>query len=271
MRHRDTVVGVDGSMHCLHAVQWAARDAALHDSDLVLVNAGKPSPLDASDPASILSRAAHVARSSLGPGQHVNVRTHHARGSPAAALLLLVPYPRILVVGSSGGRDPRRRVANVVAAHARYPVAVVPTPASRPTSAVRRAVVLEVDDSSSACGAVVFAFDEAERRRLPLTAVTAPAVESVVDEGCRIDEERCRIHLDARLQRRLSAIEDRCPDVVVHRVIGESLSASFVLDLAREAEFVVVGRGDDGSGRLDPAQRSLLREAPCPTVVVPER
>ena len=94
---------------------------------------------------------------------------------------------------------------------------------------------------------------------------------SVLSEARQIEIACELIQLDARLQRRLSAIEDRCPDVVVHRVLGESLSASFVLDLAREAEFVVVGRGDDGSGRLDPAQRSLLREAPCPTVVVPER
>jgi nucleotide-binding universal stress UspA family protein len=113
-------------------------------------------------------------------------------------------------------------------------------------------VVVGDDGTEGARGALRFAADRAAARGVPLVIVRAGP--------------------DARL------LPEEAPGVgpgrppAVHVVLAEDRADRVLADLAREAELVVLGIGQDGPAHRSRRTRTdLVRRVTCPVVVVPPR
>ena len=98
---QQTVIGIDGSAASLDAVRWAAIDASLHHSDVLLISSiGTPIDLGSTmilptnyyddlyvDAARSLAEARVVAETSAGPDSGVSVQTEATEQAPVVALM----------------------------------------------------------------------------------------------------------------------------------------------------------------------------------------
>lgn len=160
--------GVDGSAGALAAVRWAAADAALRGKPLRILHA------DERDAApELLERA---RRTALDESPSLTVDAEVVPGDPAAALTTAAARANgILVVGRRGRGAAADlllgSVSRAAAGRAACPVVVVS--ASRPTPDGR--VVVGMDGSDEAFGALAFAYEEAGLRGARLIIVQAVA------------------------------------------------------------------------------------------------
>lgn len=160
-----------------------------------------------------------------------------------------------------------------VAARAACPVAIVPD-GNRPDRAA--GVVVGVDAEGRSAGAVAFAFDEARRRGVPLTAFHAwmPFADTTygylpLSEGDLRDLEAGAA---AILERALAADRRRRPEVEVHTRSLTSTALEALAAASRGAAVVVVARHGESQHRswaLGATTRGLLTEAHCPVIVAP--
>lgn len=136
-------------------------------------------------------------------------------------------------------------------------------------------IVVGVDGSDQSTCALLWAAQEAERRRAPLYVVTAYTVPvfaaSSMDAGyATVDDDVIRESAQAVLNESLTHLEGI--SVEVHPRIETGDAAGVLLDLSEEAELMVVGsRGRGGFvGRLLGSVSSALpAHAKCPTAVIP--
>ena len=268
------VVGYDGSSGADQAVHWAVREAASRGTTLTVCLAWTPDHLQLPT-RSALSKAARqhgqeilaqvlpYAESVLGPGR---VRPDLAAGSPAHVLCERSRTADIVVVGSHGHSElPGLLLGSVswqVAGHATGRVVVV-RGATRSANQPRGTVVLGADGSAAGQAAVVFAFEEAALRDVPLVAVCALA-----DAPGRLGDFR-RIQEDYEHMVATEAKEH--PEVsVTHQVLPGPPRAA-LLAAAADAQLVVVGaRGRDGLDQmtLGSVAEAVLQHATCPVGVV---
>jgi nucleotide-binding universal stress UspA family protein len=151
-------------------------------------------------------------------------------------------------------------VAHQVATYAACPVLVVPGPvepveARRPGQVLTSGlgVVLGVDAGQRAEAAVGYAFDEAARRKLPLTAVRArtlidddPAARTITPDQFPAAEDRF-------LNEALAGWCEQYPDVTVSRQNHGWHAAGILVEASRIADLVVVGaRKINGRSGLSP-------------------
>lgn len=142
------VVGLDSSQFSEHALEWALKEAAVHDSPLtvitvhpVAISTWTRSPIIYPQDAPAEEQARQAAQevvdkaaARLGEGRPASVTVRAVSGLPAEALINASAEADLLVVGSRGAGGFARllmgSVSSQVAYHAVCPVVIVRAPAS---------------------------------------------------------------------------------------------------------------------------------------------
>nr|WP_042178549.1 universal stress protein [Kibdelosporangium sp. MJ126-NF4]CEL13254.1 Universal stress protein family [Kibdelosporangium sp. MJ126-NF4]CTQ98946.1 Universal stress protein family [Kibdelosporangium sp. MJ126-NF4] len=283
--NKSIVVGIDGSDSAMNAVRWAAREAVSRGLPLRLVHACMV--IDAHAPVALptsvedglarqgsewLQAAERVATEAE---PTVDASVHFGRGSAAELLIEESGSAELVVLGSRGlGGFAGLLVGSVavaLSAHGHCPIVVLHGEQDR----TRKPVVVGVDGSPPSEAAIGFAFEVAARLGVPLVAVHAwndvsfYVKFSVLPYGVdltQILEEQHKI-----LGKRLAAWQDKYPDVPVELIVTADRPAHSLLDIASDAQLVVVGsrgRGGVAGMLLGSTSQALLHHSPCAVAVV---
>nr|WSX53280.1 universal stress protein [Streptomyces sp. NBC_00974] len=279
-RGRDIVVGIDPGRDWRLPLAWAADEAQRRRLPMRLVLAVPPQhdTHHADDtPGRTALRRAGADRleeaCSWVRERHpeIDVSGDLLGGFPGPALGGAAKESRMVVLGSrhlSRTAEFFSAGSTVVpvSAQARCPVVVVGD--AEHVSQQPPYIVVGVDGSTSAEGALAFAFDEADLRgaALRVVCVGQPPVIMPDDEQGALRAQR------ALLSEATAGLPDKYPDV---HVTHEVLTGHPVEELARAAEHalaVVVGRRGRGGYtgmRLGSVVHGLLHRAHCPVITVP--
>jgi nucleotide-binding universal stress UspA family protein len=292
---KPVAVGIDGSAADRPVLAWAAREAKLRRTELLIVHA-RDVVLASSAPetsvVSVLSESgpfgdelltnAEILVRRIEPDVTVGLRLKQAK--PADVLVNLSPDLSLLVLGTHG--DNRfvgavvGSVSQKVAAHAHCPVVVLPAGESRGTQAsiLPGSVVVGVSASTGGTSALRFAFAEAQLRGADVVAVRSwnkPGTYGIAAMGVGyaiappvVD---WRPYEQAILDKCLAVVEREFPTVKVRPVLTESSADHALLEYAHEAELLVVGCRHDNNhrfSRLGPVGSWLLHNSPAPIAVV---
>ncbi|WP_103382785.1 universal stress protein [Pseudonocardia dioxanivorans] len=163
------VVGVDGTPTGLHAVAWAAAEAAARGCALVIAHAARYTGGEQGNrrAAGILGRARAIARAEF---PQLVVETRLVDDDPLPGLLDAAEDARLLVTGLMSGTIADAVLGSLaldVLGRASCPVAVV----RRPDRFEGTSVVAGVDGSRADAAVVSAAFAAASAHRLPLRLV----------------------------------------------------------------------------------------------------
>ncbi|WP_165546462.1 universal stress protein [Kribbella soli] len=285
---RPVLVGVDGSVSAQAALTWAAGEAAYRRCPLHIVHTftwpmiGDPFGLDLTEPMNdglraaagwILAEAKDQARQAA---PDITVTAELFAAAPAPTLLSQAQDAQLVVVGSRGLGGFRGllvgSVSSTVAAHAPCPVIVVHPHrdgTAFPASPTGR-VVIGVDGSEVSAAAIRFAFQEAARRRVGITAVHAamptrqhPSLRVPADIVEQVDRQ---LFAEAMESKRVLI-----PGIDVKTKLVHSHPVQALLDEADSAELIVVGsrgRGGFTGMLLGSISQAVLHHAACPVAVV---
>jgi nucleotide-binding universal stress UspA family protein len=285
---RPVLVGVDGSVSAQAALAWAAAEASFRRCSLRIVHTftwpmiGDPFGLNLAEPMNdglraaagwILGEAENQARHAA-PDIKVTAELFAAGAAPT--LLSQARDAELVVVGSRGLGGFRGlltgSVSSTVAAHALCPVIIVhPHRAGTafPASPTGR-VVVGVDGSEVSAAAIRFAFQEAARRRVGVTAVHAamptrqhPSLRVPADIVDQVDRQ---LFAEAMVNKRILI-----PGIDVKTKLVHSHPAQALLDEADGAELIVVGsrgRGGFTGMLLGSVSQAVLHHAACPVAVI---
>lgn len=288
MAATSVIAATDGSAGSLQAVEWAAREAALHGEPLRIVSVPAMPPRMSPDPAhretvaGIIDRAARMALDTaaqrageLEPGLVVD--TEMLSGAPTQALLDAGARASMLVVGSRGAGGFSAMVLGSVgrylATHARCPVVV----AREETMAVHRKVVVGVHDPDASAAALEFAFREAALRKAGLLAVHAvswslPPMISVGkltgEQRAALDALREQPETIARLDAVLAQWRGKHPDVEASWEAVHAHPARVLAGASARADLVVLGRPRAGIA-AGSVIHGVLGHAHGPVAIVP--
>jgi nucleotide-binding universal stress UspA family protein len=283
---RGFVVGVDGSSSSNAAVEWAARDAALHHQLLILVHVLKPPvtvmlpkvPLPAgfqhwqeTDGRIVLEEAAAIAEKATSPHDVPIERTMIA-GVPIEVLADQSREARMVIVGRHGRGRLRHLLGSVgsgVSHHAHGPVVVVDDQDPPMPEAAFAPVVVGIDGSPSSEKAVEIAFDEASRRGVELVALLA-CTEWNSDEHPFDQREALEAGGAELLAERLAGWQEHYPDVSVRRVVVADQAAAHLVEESKRAQLVVVGShgyGGFAGMLLGSVSSAVLQSARTPVVI----
>ena len=285
-----TVVGVDGSSTALDAVRWAAHDAVLHHSELVLVssicppaNAMLPTDYYAalqSDAERALIEARALALQAVGTTD-LHVSTTVVSQPPIPALLEMSKTARMVVAGNRGlGKINRAllgSVSSALAAHTHSPLTVVRGWAAS-DQAGRKTIVVGTDGSSASRPALEMAFEQAAAREVTLTAVHAwsDGDFALVHANQGLEPwawPTVREEAEGVLERSIGDLRQKYPHVQVRSVAVRDRPAQALLDHAQAAQLLVVGthgRGGFTGMLLGSTTRKVLHSAQCPVMIVPK-
>ena len=264
------VVGVDDPETARAATVFAAREARARDLPLCLVHVVPwPNPGAAAtryadrrwvdglrDAAGALLDEAAAAVTHLLPPGRTSTRVEF--GDPVAELARAASGAAVLVVGARGVGGLLGLVigstATAVAACAPCPVVVLPV-APVVADTERRSVVVGVGGCGRDDDVLAFAFAEAALRGADLVVVHAGQDEPTDPGAGGVQPE---------------AAGPTATGVAVRRVTVRGRPAAVLVDAARGAELVVVGRSHRHAvGRLASPTHGLLHRAGCPVAVVP--
>jgi nucleotide-binding universal stress UspA family protein len=268
------VAGYDGSTGSAEALRWAAREAWARDTVLTICLAwpsddlALPGDSGVHDRArehgeEILTRGARSLGSVLDPG---DVRIVLAGGRPAQVLCERSRSADMVVVGSHGlGGLAGSLLGSVswqVASHGRGRIVVV-RGQWRPVNQSPGPVVVGVDGSSGSKAALLFGFEEATLRDVPLVAVCALAdAPGVLGGAAQMEEGFSRL---------MTVHEKDHPEVTVLRQVSFGPPRTALLNAADGAQMLVVGArglgGLDGMS-LGSVAATLLHHSPCPVGIV---
>ncbi|MET9550135.1 universal stress protein [Streptomyces sp. NPDC006627] len=267
---RTIIVGLDGSPESRAAAEWAAREATLRDLPVKLVHVWQPVPepmaqaplLGAETHRHWTERIPREAAEGLRlrhPGTEVS--TEQPTGNPVDVLVEAARSADLLVLGSralSGlGGFLLGSVGLAVIARTETPVVLVRAgeeaadehlmdPAGIPSAATAfRPVVLGLDAAAPDDTVIAFAFEEARRRSAALYAVHgwnppayyAYSLAAGVNPSDDIAQQQA-----AELTAALATWQQKYPDVEVVATCRSGNPATILIDTARDASLVVVGR-----------------------------
>lgn len=138
-----------------------------------------------------------------------------------------------------------------------------------------RRIVVGVDGSAESVAALRWACREASLRAAEVHAVLAleSACHQVASYAVPTPRQTSGSWGAARevLRQSVSEVVSLYPSVSVRTEITEGLAARVLLDHAREADMLVLGRaahGPDPYRGAGPVIRACLRSAPCPVVII---
>ncbi|MFE1443514.1 universal stress protein [Streptomyces sp. NPDC058739] len=297
---RTVTVGLDGSRESRAAAEWAAREAGLLGLPLKVVHVWEPVPepmaqaplLGAETQAHWTERVPRETAEGLRlrhPG--LEVTTEHLTGSPATLLAGAAKDAEMLVLGSRGlggiGGFMVGSVGLSVVAHAERPVVLIRAgeqaadehekdPSGVPSAGTAfRPVLLGLDLESPDDGLIEFAFAAAARRGTSLKVVHGWNPPPYYAYGLSTDLE---LH-DALVRRETVALtaflhpwREKHPDVDVTEECHYGSPGHHLVDVAREASLVVVGRRVRRSpfgSHIGPVTHAVLHHALAPVAVVP--
>ncbi|GGL93973.1 stress-inducible protein [Streptomyces fumigatiscleroticus] len=294
---RTVVAGIDGSAESRAAAEWAAREAGLRGLPLRLVHAWEPVPLAQAPLLGAETRQHWTERIPRETAQGLTLRhpgveiTHvHVAGRPADVLVDAADGAGLLVLGSralsGAGGFLAGSVGQAVVARTRTPVVLVRAgeqaadehvmdPVGIPSAATAfRPVVLGLDTDGPDAAVIVFAFEEAALRATALHVVHGwnpppyyvHAVAAGVDPHDGIAPEQA-----AALAEVLRPWRRKYPDVEVAEDSRTGSPAARLVDAAREASLVVVGRRIRRSPfgvHIGPVTHAVLHHAAAPVAVV---
>jgi nucleotide-binding universal stress UspA family protein len=290
MATKPIVVGTDGSEESLRAVDWAAREAALHGAPLRIVAAAATlrrmsSRLHASGSSyddvtdvlleqrdqALAAAAERAAKTATG----LLIDTDPLDGDPADAVIDSGSGALMLVLGSRGvGAFTALLLGSVsryAASHASGPVAVIRDEAPSPHGLVG----VGVSDLDSCADSLTFAFEEASLRRAGLLAVHAwhsPEAE-LTRSGPVPTESGAQAAADAggQLTGQLDDWRAKYPGVQVSQEVAHGHPGRALVGLSARADLVVIGRRTQQEGRPGPGsvRHALLNHAHGPVVIVP--
>ena len=138
------LVGIDGSAHSQHALEWAAKEAALRHTSLTVLTVhqavrgfwGGTLYYEGDESLTDKARAAAQAETDkvlagLGDARPASVTVKATQGIPAEEILNEGADAELIVVGSRGGGGFSRllqgSVSSTVAEHAKVPVTITPS------------------------------------------------------------------------------------------------------------------------------------------------
>lgn len=284
-RNLPVVVGIDGSSSALDAVRWAAREAARRGTSLQLISAfswhdsrhigdhGHYREVMLRRTREAVSEAAETAAQAA-PGIAIFERV--IDGFPVPRLVVASRRAGLVVIGDRGlGGFSSLLVGSVaigLAARAECPVVVVRGEQPSDTGPV----VVGVDGSPVSEAALAYAFDAADKRKVPLVAVHA-WTDSVLDAAAvpLLGWDAIETVEQLLLAERLAGWGEKYPDVEVRRVVARDRPAHALIQQASAAQLLVVGSRGRGSAAglvLGSVSHAVLHHSPCPVAVVrPER
>lgn len=285
------VVGLDLSATSELAVDWGAAEAELRGCALELVHVAPPTAL----PAVVVSDTdnphvygdtppltlPHSRCEAVGarvrqahPSLEVVVRVVPG-ADPAHTLVEESRHAAVLALGARGLGALRGMVlgsvSKAVTEHAHAPVVVVRHAAS--TTIPDPRVVVGVDGSEVSAPALRFAFEEARRRRVGVTAVHTwqPDVRTPSTEWWPADPIRDEADERAVASEAIAGFREEFPDVDVRVHVTEQDAVAELVRLSSGAGLLVVGsrgRGPVASAVLGSVSATVLRKAHCPVAVV---
>ncbi|MEV7389731.1 universal stress protein [Streptomyces sp. NPDC091215] len=287
MTHQNVVVGVDGSLIAVRALDQAADEAVRRAAGLHIVYAVP----DRDEAPPVLAAAAARVRGRH-PGLPVVISA--VEGGAVEALVRESEGAALTVVGTRGLGGVTGRLAGSVslrlAAQTRGPLLVVRNdcPRDRDMPAAGRIrgrhggppVLLGLQDDAD-LDVAAYAFQEAERRRVALSVLHTAAHRHITRElpspipatspGQRHDalddqaEEAVPRFAVARLR-------ERYPEISVDARTVRTSPARALVEATRESAVVVIGvhRRPGPLGRhLGPVAHTLLHHSHCPVLLVP--
>jgi nucleotide-binding universal stress UspA family protein len=286
---RPVVVGVDGSPHGQRALDWAAAEAELRGSPIVVLTAvpasypttrsGVPGGPGVQPSSALAITAEHALTAAV---DHVRLRHpdldvsgHTVAGEPGDVLVEASGPAALVVVGARGLGRVRGllmgSVSSKVSAKAHCPTVVVREAPSRSLTDLR--VVVGVDGSTDSTQALRFAFDAASLRGTGLTVVHTWDVPW--DEGTAPPDSEEAHQLEQRERAAVAqsvagfAADFPAVDVRRHVVRGHAVD-ELVRQSANAALLVVAARGR-GTTRglvLGSTSQEVLPGAHCPVAVI---
>ncbi|MFI1408460.1 universal stress protein [Streptomyces sp. NPDC020707] len=296
---RTVVAGLDGSAESLAAAEWAAREAKLRGLPLKLVHVWEPVPepiaqaplLGAETQQHWTERIPREAADGLRlrhPG--VDVSVEQLSGSPRDVLTRVAKDAELLALGSRGmsgiGGFLLGSVGQAVVAQSDRPVVLVRAgeqaadehamdPSGIPSAASPfRPVLLGLDTDSPHDTVIGFAFDAAARRESGLRVVHGwnppPYYAYGIPADPGLHEELAKQQV-AALTEVLSPWRKRFPTVEVVERSRFGSAANHLVDAAREASLVVVGRRirtNPLGVHVGPVTHAVLHHATAPVAVV---
>ncbi len=270
------------------ALDWAADEAVATSRPLHLVHVIEgfhhtPVDLDGDVDGSTAVEVTGVLESH----PSLRVTAHTDTGSPAGALVAASRTAETLVVGATAHTLLKAvvlgSVALQVAAHSFCPVVVVHDlePSDSDARAGVRAVsthpgrvVVGLDASERSVRALAYAFEQASRRQVGLTAVACWAWDESdgflalpvpVWEATREQQRRLVAEL-------LAGWGEKYPDVDVQTRLEQARTVPTLLEVAVGASLLVVGtrgRGGFDGLLLGSVSQRVIERASCPVAVVP--
>lgn len=201
----------------------------------------------------------------------IAVETLLGHGEAADTLIDLSALADMVVLGTTGlGGNLVSLIGSVssrVAAQAHCPVVIVPRqPTVRSSRAAEPTIVVGIAHTAAGEMALHFAFDEARRRRVSVTAIQAWDTEEPA-----LDETSKQSEAERRLLAMLAAVQAHHPGVPASASLQRGYPAEAVLRAARDAELVVLGAHHSEnrwSSRLGPVPQTVLHHTSCPVVLV---
>ncbi|MGR6584983.1 universal stress protein (plasmid) [Rhodococcus qingshengii] len=284
MARSPIIVGIDGSQHSRDALGWAVREATLRDVPLLLVcattyrrtNDGPDLARELRDRADrVLATALGIARAEAVAGS-IEVRGEVSRQYAPGALIDRSADASMIVLGRRGLDEYSRgfvgSVCAAVARRAKCPVAVIDGWSRDET--VEGPVVVGVDGSMNSEPAIGLAFEECALRGASLIVLHAcfdQDMSTLQDDSAT--EVRAAVEEAGRLvlAESVSRWWKQFPEVRVRRNLVRDRPVEHLLDLAADAQLVVVGtRGRGGFVGMDIGSTgtALLHKTPCPLLMV---
>ncbi|MFB7586943.1 universal stress protein [Streptomyces sp. NPDC056169] len=296
------VVGVDGSAHSLRALDWAlgageslgAPVVVAHvRSDALQLGAARIASLgkDPELPDTVLTAVRTVVEER---GHTVPVRYVSLDGTVADALPTAARGGRLLVTGSRGHGGfvtlLLGSTSRTLAMTAPCPLVVVPHEARTvepPGGPDTGRILLGLHPEETPDEVLAFAFETAQRRGVPLEAVTAfrlppqpgavlaapsPALQVPPPLPAADDSAELIAGAEQEQEERLRPFAKRWPDVRLVPSVVPGDAAGRLVEGSKDAGLVVVGRHHRhriGSLLIGSVAHAVLHHAHCPVAVVP--
>ena len=136
-------------------------------------------------------------------------------------------------------------------------------------------IVVGIDGSQEAVGALRWAIGEARLRGATIDAIDAWNYPYVVVPGAavplhpRADQA---IDVERELEQAIASVADDADGVTINPIVTEGVPAAVLCEAAEAADLIVIGHGHRGGLRerlLGSVAQEVMRYSPCPVVVVP--